>query len=531
MVDKFVETFSDETTRRLTIPVVPTLGNNDILPHNILLPGPNRWLQYYTDIWKPFIPEEQRHSFEFGGWFYVEVIPNRLAVFSLNTLYFFDRNAAVDDCAATSEPGYKQLEWLRIQLSFMRKRGMKAILTGHVPPARTDSKQLWDETCWQKYTLWLKQYRDVVVSGLYGHMNIDHFLLQDTKDIDLDFLDGDVSARVSIREAMEDELSIQSTTDYLQELRSGWAKLPKPEMSIDDDPGHAEGGKGHKKKKKHWAERYQLSLVSPSIVPNYFPTLRVVEYNISGLGKAKLWRDSQGIIPPPSQGDEESQARLELRSIPSPDDDTDETAGKRKKPHFVIPDPPAKGAPPGPAYSPQPLSLTGFVQYYANLTHINNDMTPDDPEEPTPSTWADWLLRWRRGKHGGKNPKNPNQPQPRKFEYKVEYSTFKDSVYNLTDLTVSSFVKLAYRIGQTGAGNKDLLLPGPKTKMDWESETVDDDEASAESDSDSDAEDEVETKKKRRRKKGNKPKWNKVWLHFLRHAFVNSVDKEDLKKL
>jgi endopolyphosphatase len=109
MSDKVVETFSDGDGKHMTIPVVPTLGNNDILPHNILMPGPNKWLQTYTDVWRRFIPEEQRHSFEFGGWFYVEVIPNKLAVFSLNTLYFFDRNAGVDDCQQPNQPGFMQM--------------------------------------------------------------------------------------------------------------------------------------------------------------------------------------------------------------------------------------------------------------------------------------------------------------------------------------------------------------------------------------------------------------------------------------
>ncbi|KAG7130505.1 Endopolyphosphatase like protein [Verticillium longisporum] len=157
VADLFYKTFSaPHNGQRLAVPIVPNLGNNDILPHNILVPGPTRWLQYYTDIWRHFIPEEQRHTFDLGGWFNVEVIPNRLAVFSLNTLYLFDRNAAVDGCTTPSEPGFMQMEWLRIQLQAMRERGMKVILMGHVPPARTNSKQNWDETCWQKYNLWLR---------------------------------------------------------------------------------------------------------------------------------------------------------------------------------------------------------------------------------------------------------------------------------------------------------------------------------------------------------------------------------------
>ncbi|RSM16348.1 Endopolyphosphatase [Fusarium oligoseptatum] len=139
VAQKIIDTFSDNG--QLDIPVIPTFGNNDFLPHNIFYPGPNKWLKAYSEIWHRFIPEEQRHSFAFGGWFEVEVIPNKLSVISLNTMYFFDRNAGVDGCADVSEPGFKHMEWLSVQLQRLRERGMKAILIGHVPPARTENKQ------------------------------------------------------------------------------------------------------------------------------------------------------------------------------------------------------------------------------------------------------------------------------------------------------------------------------------------------------------------------------------------------------
>ena len=311
VADKFAEVFSkaDDPQNSLTIPIIPTFGNNDILPHNILESGPNKWLTSYTSVWNNFVPEEQRHGFERGGWFYVEVIPQKLAVFSLNTLYFFTNNAAVDGCGQKSEAGYEHMEWLRIQLQFMRQRGMKAILTGHVPPARTNSKQLWDESCWQKYTLWLNQYRDVVVGGLYGHMNIDHFMVQDSEDVNILLSEDDQV----VRAAMDEELSIESANEYLEELRQDWSDLPNPKIvfsSEDDEEKYdthvdkaakkKKDKKNKKKKKKKkkkalkeiggpWAERYQLTHVAPSVVPNYFPTLRIYEYNITGLDADAVW--------------------------------------------------------------------------------------------------------------------------------------------------------------------------------------------------------------------------------------------------
>lgn len=585
LANKFAETFSGDNGP--SVPVIPTFGNNDILPHNVLMPGPNKWLRYYTDIWHHFIPEEQRHSFEFGGWFYVEVIPNKLAVFSLNTLYFFDRNAGVDDCVKPSEPGFKHMEWLRVQLQFMRDRGMKAILMGHVPPARTDSKMLWDETCWQKYTLWLKQYRDVVISGLYGHMNIDHFVLMDTNEIDIrsaevesqaedEDEDEDGDEEITVRENLDDELSLQSATDYLEELREGWAKLSKPNepKSLDLETEKAKKKKKKKGKKdkgkdkldNKWAERYHLALVSPSIVPNYFPTLRVFEYNITGLEDAVTWADYTKKLPtvrPNDDTDENLDVELELRNLDNDDVEAEKKKHKGKKPkkpkgdkkkkkkgkkpkdpNLVVPEPPSKSSPPGPAYSPQPLTLTGYKQYYANLTYINNDIAPQSEDIDAE--------KWRKGKHGNKMPKN-KKPRPREFQFDIEYTTYDDKLYNLSDLTVGSFVELAYRMGKTAkARTAELLLPGGDIIDDLEDLDVEEpedhdlDDLRHEISEPADGQDtdepepeaedvEVEKKKKgkkdkkkkKKKKKGKKP--NKTWLHFLRHAFVSTVEDEELK--
>ncbi|KAL0936585.1 calcineurin-like phosphoesterase [Colletotrichum truncatum] len=532
IADKFAETFAHPNDpTRMSVPVIPTFGNNDILPHNILLPGPNKWLGYYADIWRHFIPEEQRHSFGFGGWFYVEVIPNKLAVFSLNTLYFFDRNAGIDDCQQPSEPGFKQMEWLRVQLQFLRDRGMKAILMGHVPPARTDSKKNWDETCWQKYNLWMRQYRDVVVGSLYGHMNIDHFIVHDTRETDINILSGFAVDDEVGREAFEDELNIQSAADYLHELREGWSKLPNVSKVLDEDNsvGPEKKGKKHKKKKPSkdlggkYAERYHLSLIGPSIVPNYFPTIRVLEYNISGLENAAVWTDS-------------FTNEIQLAQLPADDDAIHEElkrdieAAKKKKkgkkgkkgkgkkpglgqdPNLVVPQPPPAGSGPGPAYAPQPLTFLGYTQYFANLTYINNDMTQEEDVSGN---------KWRDGIHKDKDPKT-KKPKPNPFEFEVEYSTFTDQIYRLSDLTVRSYVKLAHRIGQETAKGKAL------------SEDFEEDKGEEEDlEEDSDDEDLEAEKKGKKGKKGGKKKKkhnNKVWLHFLKHAFVRTVPEKQLKK-
>jgi len=593
IAEKFAEVFGngkDDTdpTHDMLIPVVPTFGNNDILPHNILMAGPNRWLQEYTDVWRKFIPEEQRHSFQRGGWFWVEVIPQKLAVFSLNTLYFFDHNTAVDGCALKSEPGFEHMEWLRIQLEFMRQRGMKAILTGHVPPARTESKQLWDESCWQKYTLWLRQYRDVVVSGLYGHMNIDHFLVQDTKDIDLLLMAGPKTENSS-RIHLDDELTINSAADYLEELRDNWSKLPNPSLAIsdqidsdDDDVTEPEKKKKKKKGKKSkkdktlkkiggpWGERFQLSTVAPSVVPNFFPTLRVIEYNITGLEDHPVWGSVAAATNIPQSAEELIGLVRDCHGLDGLfDGDSDGHISKQKReklkdPNLTIPPPPSKSSPPGPAYSPQTLTLLGYVQYFANLTYINNDLI----HNPKPSDTID-TNGWHEGKHKDKKPKD-GKPHPMEFTYEVEYSTFNDSEFKLQDMTVRSYLKLAHRIGQ--------YKPPRGDQIEWNDDDVSSEKVdlidfqemkcfshvshiageivsifqyytdiinawlSGQPLPDSDRsrgmeEDDTEPEKKRKgHQKGHKEKHghetrnkNRAWLAFIKRAFVGILDDEEIQ--
>ncbi|KAK4862201.1 hypothetical protein LT330_003339 [Penicillium expansum] len=424
---------------RMSIPVIPTFGNNDIMPHNIFNEGPNKWTKRFAEIWNQFIPEDQRHTFVEGGWFTTEVVPGRLAVISLNTMYFFDSNSAVDGCNAKSEPGYEHMEWLRVQLKILRSRNMKAILMGHVPPARSSEKKNWDETCWQKYTLWMHQYRDVVVGSFYGHMNIDHFMLQDSNKVNIDSkVDGKVSA--------------SSKTDYLQSLRNQWSSLPYPpsgvfkELDSTSNLGDSSqvepakkdkrGKKKDKKKQKFldkiggpWAERYSVSLVAPSLVPNFFPSLRVIDYNVTGLDDVAHGVDSftheidatkfgvdHAVMDTPEPSDD---------SLRSPEIQKKKKKGKdkKKKPKFKVPEPPSSTAPPGPAYSNQPFTLLGYTQYYSNLTKLHEKIAAGEQ---------------------GDDPR---------LDFEIEYTT-SDDVYQMKDLTVRSFFQLAARIGEEGAEEK-----------------------------------------------------------------------------
>ncbi|DAA72503.1 TPA_exp: Endopolyphosphatase [Trichophyton benhamiae CBS 112371] len=439
--DKFVKTFhkpKDELGNTLKVPIIPTFGNNDIMPHNIMERGPNKWTRIFSELWGAVIPEEQRHSFAIGGWFYVEAIPEKLAVISLNTMYFYRANSAVDGCNSKYEPGFEHMEWLRTHLQLLRDRGMKAILIGHVPPAQNKKKKNWSGSCWQKYAIWMKQYRDVVVGSFYGHMNLDHFILQDFDDIK--YIIGDESEYDTSHEKSGKDVSITVSMGYLRKLKKLWSKLPQPPWAEQDQANTA----GYKKELKKyynevggpWAERYFMSIVSPSVIPNFFPSIRVVEYNISGIEHSKKWPQ------PPYLSPNQDNTPLPYLDEDDRDDDNDQDntsidiskkhkkrkKHKKKYPKFTVPNPPSRTSPPGPAYSNQPLSLLGYQQYFANLTELNQAHDEKSLELSNVDV-------------------TKKSTAPKDF-YQLEYDTRTDPYYQLPDMTMNSYLELARRIAR-----------------------------------------------------------------------------------
>lgn len=505
--------------------------------------------------------------------------------------YFFDSNSAVDGCASKHEPGYRQLEWLRIQLEFLRQRNMKAIIIGHVPPARTGSKQSWDETCWQKYALWMHQYRDVVTGSLYGHMNTDHFMLQDFEDVDEDVRDGiEMGVKKSSgAKSMDKDVGIQVKPDYLIELRDAWAKLPKkpkenkskawsigstieagikkllgadgtngasdkePE-EVDASSKKSKSSGKDKKKKKHprkkpgdmskyleeiggiFGERFSMSHVAPSVVPNYFPTIRVYEYNVTGIVAAppRIKSTEARISTEPLVAWEDIED-----SVDAIDEPVSVQRKKTKKRKFTVPKPPSKSTPPGPAYSPQSLSLLGFKQYYANLTRINNDFVSasgraNNEKELVASG------KWRDGKHKDKKPHDDDHhPRPKKFEYELLYDTRNDTVYKMKDMTMRSYIDLATRIGNFRPAKGEVGALANADELEYQEESNADEEKDqpslkwlkekkAHGKTGKDKKDKKK-KKKKEHKKHKTEKRNQVWFTFARRAYVNTMSPEEVE--
>ena len=267
-------------------------------------------------------------------------------------------------------------------------------------------------------------------------------------------------------------LSVSSAETYLNSLREALADLVTPEKGKTVEALLAGD---------RWAEKYVLAHVSPSVVPNYFPTLRVMEYNTTGLV------DSEGmlVVRPSGRGD-----------APPP---TVEKKKGKKPDKGTVPDPPSRTAPPGPAYSVQPFTLMSYTQYFLNLTKYS------DPAAPVAAE-----LRKRGGK------------QPPKAQYEVEYDTKTDAVYQLTDLTVRSYLRLASEL--VDASN--IKQPKAVDDSDTDEDPADEDPADADINK---KKKKKEKKKKKKKKKKKSRARDRVWYTFVRRAFVGTVEDDELR--
>ena len=457
VADKMTELFSagnEEDPRDFDVSVIPSLGNNDVFPHNMFALGPTLQTREYYRIWKNFVPQQQQRTFDRSASFLTEVIPRKLAVLSINTLYLFKANPLVDNCNSKKEPGYQLLLWFGYVLEELRSRGMKVWLSGHVPPIAKN----FDQSCYDKFTLWTHEYRDIIIGGLYGHMNIDHFIPTDGK-----------KARKSLLKAMEQSTRVQQGEDSNEEdeetelnrildhamaakevflmgakpsnkeaymntvrdtyYRKVWNKLERvDEKNVENEKKKKEKKDKEKKKpitRKELIERYSIVNIGGSVIPTFNPSFRIWEYNITD-----IVNDSNFAVSEYKPWDEFFESLNKIMEDSLLEDEMDssnievginrEKMGekknkKKKKNDKTMPIEMPDKYELGPAYVPQLFTPTRFVQFYADLEKINQELHNSFVESKDI------------------------------FRYEVEY-TSDEKPYSMDSLTVGSYLDLAGRL-------------------------------------------------------------------------------------
>ncbi|CUS23471.1 LAQU0S10e01112g1_1 [Lachancea quebecensis] len=435
--------------RDFDVSIVPSVGNNDVFPHNLFSLGPTLQTREFYNMWANLVPEDQQRAFARDTSFFVEVIPGKLAVLSINTLYLYKANPLVDNCNSKKQPGFQLLLWLGYVLEELRTRGMKVWLTGHVPPLPKN----FDQSCYDKYTLWTNEYRDVIIGGLYGHMNMDHFVPVDgkkswksveqsaaalEKDLDDDAYpyeddQDDDEVLQSAVEASDARLMGAKPVNknaYMDSVREGYYKKVASRMGkIKADK--KKDKKKKKKKKKHpknnSVERYSIVNVAGSVIPTFNPAFRVWEYNTTGL-EGSMAQDCSSSFKPWDAFFRQLDSQIEF-------DVSSEAKGdawgslssimrgsKEKKVDKTIPKRMPSNLKPGPGYAAQLFSPTRFVQYYADLETIEKDY-----------------------KKALKLGASEDEAAAAAFKYQVEYCSDSEP-YSMKSLLAQDYIDLAVKL-------------------------------------------------------------------------------------
>ncbi|CCG84583.1 protein of unknown function [Taphrina deformans PYCC 5710] len=457
MVSKMQELFGADKYSEDFIPVVPTVGNNDVYPHNIMFAGPNsRTIAEYKSMWKAWVPPEQSHTFDRGAYFHMSVAP-KLSVISLNSLYFYENNKAVDGCSSKDEAGSLQLDWLEIQLKLFRQQKIKVWVIGHVPP----TERQWYDGCYYRYANLMIEFRDLVVGQIFGHVNIDHFYFMEHNNF---------NAVTELKEPEPDtttsthgnDISIlKSPLDVLTDAREIFDGLPVyPADSKKSTSADLDKALGH----------LAVVNVGPSVVPNYFPTLRVYEYLTAEHTNVM---DNSALIQRQKHGKDSKKKKRKKK--------------KKKKPTI----PPVDSL--GPAFVQQKYTPLRYVQWYLNTTTANANHSSNQ------------------------------------VEYEVEYDT-SASPYSMKDLTVASWVKLGNAIsGMHGSGKvpkrvlEDDAVLGSMRGIDAEDLL---DEAGDLADGIS-ANSKGKTKKKKKKKNR---RHDGLWKIFVFRGFVSTGLEHEYRK-
>ena len=161
------------TLRTLGVPLIPSIGNNDVYPHDQLCMTPNDPnLGNLSQIWAPFIPSSQMSTFQTIGSYWTQVGNGNTVVVSLNSMAMFKKNKCGSGCH-TGGPGDGVLSWLHEVLKMAKSSGAAVIISGHIPPV----SDYWHNKCIESYSALATKYGSTIVGHMFAHTHQDNYAI------------------------------------------------------------------------------------------------------------------------------------------------------------------------------------------------------------------------------------------------------------------------------------------------------------------------------------------------------------------
>ncbi|KAL7431657.1 hypothetical protein ACHAXM_002765, partial [Skeletonema potamos] len=170
------------------VEIIVSLGNNDVVPDYYLqlrdeISEDSGMLSVIYSALSNIVSTEEKSTFLRGG-YYSRVLPDGLTLLSINTVLYCP--VFLPEPSNADDPG-EQFHWIRAMLTNIRERGnSQAIIVGHVPPANSlinastlvgnfRRTQLWKEKYINVYFEIIREFDDVIVGQLFGHLHSDEF--------------------------------------------------------------------------------------------------------------------------------------------------------------------------------------------------------------------------------------------------------------------------------------------------------------------------------------------------------------------
>ena len=154
--------------------IAETLGNNDVLPDYYLPVEPDSpALDRLPAAWQDTLYPDEVATVLLGGYFSRELMPG-LLLLSINTIVYSLNHEP--DTRTVLDP-FDQFAWMRDTLTGARASGQAAYIIGHIPPV-VDSysrKDAWQALYSEQYFAVVRNFSDVVVAQLFGHLHADQF--------------------------------------------------------------------------------------------------------------------------------------------------------------------------------------------------------------------------------------------------------------------------------------------------------------------------------------------------------------------
>ncbi|RDD47884.1 Acid sphingomyelinase-like phosphodiesterase 3a [Trichoplax sp. H2] len=279
-------------------PVFPAIGNNDMIG-DYIIPVNSQWYETIFSMWSalilcPFCPDRLRpitsfnairETFLQGGYYKVEIYDGKLAIISLNTLYW--DTEALKRSSIPAEKFFhaadQQLAWFRLQLEIASNKSQSVIIEGHVPPgvdtylgSKKNYVHYWFDNYTDIYTHYVASlYPHVIMGQFFAHMHKDDFrLLRDYNGM---------SSFMLLAPSISPIYSNNPSFRMLMVDKKEWKLLDYIQYYLDMDLTTAYN-------QTEWAEGYRFSTNYPS-KNKYINTDRIEELssNLINPLKVKYW--------------------------------------------------------------------------------------------------------------------------------------------------------------------------------------------------------------------------------------------------